>query len=90
MKVQRVIEKSHKFAKPFRVTNGRKFRLKDIDPGDTLGLGSEDKPRAREALAVGTQALAELPDKLYAMALLHPFRSSVQGAILHADSHRHH
>jgi PPK2 family polyphosphate:nucleotide phosphotransferase len=66
MKVQRVIEKSHKFAKPFRVTNGKKFRLKDIDPGDTLGLGSEDKPRAREALAVGIQALAELQDKLHA------------------------
>jgi PPK2 family polyphosphate:nucleotide phosphotransferase len=66
MKVQRVIKKSHKFAKPFRVTNGKKFRLKDIDPGDTLGLGSEDKPRAREALAVGTQTLAELQDKLYA------------------------
>ena len=66
MKVQRVIEKSHKFAKPFRVTNGKKFRLRDIDPGDTLGLGSEDKPRAKEALAVGIEALADLQDKLYA------------------------
>jgi len=49
MKVERVIKRSHTFAKPFRVTNGKKFRLKDIDPGDTLGLGSEDKPRARKA-----------------------------------------
>jgi hypothetical protein len=49
MKVERVIKRSHTFAKLFRVTNGKKFRLKDIDPGDTLGLGSEDKPRARKA-----------------------------------------
>jgi PPK2 family polyphosphate:nucleotide phosphotransferase len=66
MKVERVIKRSHKFAKPFRVTNGKKFRLKNIDPGDTLGLGSEDKPRAKEALAVGIRALAALQDKLYA------------------------
>jgi hypothetical protein len=44
----RASHQEDKFAKPFRVTNGKKFRLKDIDPGDTLGLGSEDKPRARE------------------------------------------
>src|SRR6266446_2893731 len=42
------------------------FRLKDIDPGETLGLGSEDKPRAKEALAMGVTALAQLQDMLYA------------------------
>jgi hypothetical protein len=26
------------------------FRLKNIDPGDTLEFTSEDKPRAKEAL----------------------------------------
>jgi len=93
MKVQRVIEKSHKFAKPFRVTNGKKFRLKDIDPGDTLGLGSEDKPRAREALAVGIRALAALQDKLYAQdkwAVLAIFQAldaaGKDGAIKHVMS----
>jgi len=53
-------------AKPFRVTDGDGFRLKDIDPGDTLNFKSEDKPRAKEALAAGIQALASLQDMLYA------------------------
>jgi PPK2 family polyphosphate:nucleotide phosphotransferase len=66
MKTKEVIEKSRKFAKPFRVVDGKNFRLKKCDPGDTLGFGSEDKPRAKEALEIGVQALAELQDMLYA------------------------
>jgi PPK2 family polyphosphate:nucleotide phosphotransferase len=62
----RFFKKARQLAKPFRVTDGRRFRLKDIDPGDTLNLKSEDKPRAREALAAGIQALANLQDMLYA------------------------
>ena len=54
------------FAKPFRVTDGSNFRLKDVDPGDTLGIGSPDKSRAKEALATGVEALAQLQDMLYA------------------------
>jgi PPK2 family polyphosphate:nucleotide phosphotransferase len=61
-----LIKRARKFAEPFRITNGKKFRLKQIDPGDTLHLESEDKPRAKEALAMGVQVLAELQDKLYA------------------------
>jgi PPK2 family polyphosphate:nucleotide phosphotransferase len=57
---------SREIAKPFRVTDGDRFRLKDIDPGDTLDLKSEDKPRAKEALATGVEALADLQDMLYA------------------------
>jgi PPK2 family polyphosphate:nucleotide phosphotransferase len=60
-----LIKRSHKFANPFRVKDGS-FRLKDIDPGDTLHLTSEDKPRAKEALAMGVSLLAELQDMLYA------------------------
>src|SRR5512137_951396 len=59
-------KKARQLAKPFRVTDGSRFRLKDIDPGDTLNLKSEDKPRAREALAAGIDALATLQDMLYA------------------------
>lgn len=66
MKTKEVIKKARKFAEPFRVTNGAKFRLKDCDPADTLDLKAEDKPRAKEALAIGVQALAELQDVLYA------------------------
>jgi len=66
MNTKDIIKRSRGFAKPFRVTDGKAFRLKDIDPGDTLEFDSEDKPRAKEALAVGVEALAELQDMLYA------------------------
>jgi PPK2 family polyphosphate:nucleotide phosphotransferase len=59
-------KEARELAKPFRVTDGDGFRLKDIDPGDTLNLKSEDKPREQEALATGVQALASLQDMLYA------------------------
>ena len=59
-------KEARKLAKPFRVTDGDGFRLKDIDPGDTLKLNSEDKPREQEVLATGVQALASLQDMLYA------------------------
>ena len=66
MKTKQVIEAAHRISKPYRVTNGKKFRLKDVDPGDTGELKSEDKPRAKEALQTGVGALAELQDMLYA------------------------
>jgi PPK2 family polyphosphate:nucleotide phosphotransferase len=63
--IKSLIKRARKFAKPFRVTHDG-FRLKDIDPDDTLDLTSEDKPQAKEALAMGTDVLAELQDMLYA------------------------
>src|SRR4051812_9522565 len=66
MKTKRIIKLSHELSKSYRVTDGKKFRLKDVDPGDTGDLKSEDKPRAKEALQNGTRALAELQDVLYA------------------------
>src|SRR4051794_39684393 len=51
---------------PFCVTKGKKFRLADIDPGDTLKFKGEDKPKAKEALALSVEALSALQDKLYA------------------------
>lgn len=61
-----LIKRAHKLIRTFRVEDGDRFRLKDVDPGDTLGFTSEDKPRAKEALAIGVEALAELQDRLYA------------------------
>jgi PPK2 family polyphosphate:nucleotide phosphotransferase len=66
MKSQDIMWGARKFASPFRITDGDKFRLKDFHPDDTLSLKSEDKPRAKEALAMGVKVLAELQDKLYA------------------------
>ncbi len=66
MITRKLIKQAHALAEPFLVNRGEKFRLKDFDPGDTLGRTSTDKPRAKEALVIGIQALAELQDKLYA------------------------
>src|SRR5204863_2075672 len=61
-----IIKRASGFAKPFRISKGRDFRLKDVDPNETLEFTKEaDKPRAKEALATGVTALAELQDKLY-------------------------
>jgi PPK2 family polyphosphate:nucleotide phosphotransferase len=93
MKLDKVIGKSRELADPFRVTGKGKFRLKDFDPGDTGGLGQEDKPRAKEALQTGVEALMQLQDKLYAQdrwALLLVFQAmdaaGKDGAIKHVMS----
>ncbi len=66
MKNKEFVKRARKFAKPFCVTDGKEFRLKHFDPADTLGLKSEDKPKAQEALKNGIEVLSELQDKLYA------------------------
>jgi PPK2 family polyphosphate:nucleotide phosphotransferase len=53
-----------KLARPYKVDHGKKFRLKDFNPGDT---GNEHfKDQAKDLLAQGIASLAELQDKLYA------------------------
>jgi len=66
MKTKEVIKKARGLAEPFRVTKGKNFRLKEVDPDDTLDFTKEDKAQSKEALANGVMALAELQDKLYA------------------------
>ena len=66
IKNKEMIKKARALCEPFRITKGNKFSLKDIDPGDTLGFKSEDKPRAKKALAMGVSLLAEMQDILYA------------------------
>jgi PPK2 family polyphosphate:nucleotide phosphotransferase len=66
MNTKRIRKLSRKLSAGYRIDDGRKFRLKDVDPSDTGELKSEDKPRAKEALAIGVGALADLQDKLYA------------------------
>ena len=60
------LKKIHKFVEPYRITKGSKFRLKNVDPGDTHGLKSESKGRAKEALASGVEWLADEQERLYA------------------------
>jgi len=66
MKLKRLISVARKIARPYCVRKGEKFRLKDWDPGDTAGYTSEVKPRAKQALQTGVQALSELQEVLYA------------------------
>ena len=49
---------------PFRVTDGKGFRLVDHDPGKTLGLAS--KRDAKDQLERGVEHLAKLQEQLYA------------------------
>ncbi len=58
-------ERVTKILDRYRVTNGRGFRLKNYDPGDTAGLGLE-KTAAQALLQQGVVRLAEMQDKLYA------------------------
>lgn len=91
--MKQIIKLARKLSRPLCITNGKKFRLKDIDPGDTLWLSSEDKDKAKEALAEGIQALTKLQDLLYAQdrwALLLIFQAmdaaGKDGAIKHVMS----
>ena len=61
-----VLKILRKFVEPHRVTRGKRFRLKDHDPGDTHGIGSESKEEAKELLARGVEWLAEAQERLYA------------------------
>jgi polyphosphate kinase 2 (PPK2 family) len=66
MKTKKVVKEARKIEENFRVTNGEKFRLKHVDPGNTLGFKAEDKPRSQEMLARGVEILSRLQDVLYA------------------------
>ena len=60
------IKRCREFCAPYRVTDGDKFALKKFDPDDIGGLEAEDKPRAKEVLALGIKTLADLQERLYA------------------------
>ena len=66
MPMRKVLADAHKLVARYRVTDGKKFRLGDYDPGDTAWLEKSDKSTAQQALRTGVQALAELQDMLYA------------------------
>ena len=58
--------KIDKLLSRYRIEHGKHFRLKDHDPADTHGIGSELKPQAKELLADGVRKLASLQDVLAA------------------------
>jgi PPK2 family polyphosphate:nucleotide phosphotransferase len=93
MKAKEIVKRARKLAEPFRVSDGSKFRLKDVDPSSTLDFTEDDKEGAKEALATGVEALSELQDRLYAQdrwAMLLIFQAmdaaGKDGAIKHVMS----
>jgi PPK2 family polyphosphate:nucleotide phosphotransferase len=54
-----------KLVDPYIIRDGRNFRLKDFDPGDTGGIRT-DKPAAEGLLQDGVARLRDLQEKLYA------------------------
>jgi PPK2 family polyphosphate:nucleotide phosphotransferase len=88
-----MVHRARAISRPFRVNDGRGFRLSQIDPGSTLGFKDGQKARAREMLEQGVEALAALQDVLYAQdswALLLIFQAmdaaGKDGAIKHVMS----
>ncbi|MGO9422763.1 polyphosphate kinase 2 family protein [Roseiarcus sp.] len=60
-----ILDAIRRYTDPYRITKGKDFRLKDFDPGDTLGL-KMDKAEAAESLRRGSEWLAMEQDVLYA------------------------
>src|SRR5687767_9229229 len=56
--------KARDYAKPYRISSGKRFRLAKIDPDETCWVKS--KEQAGEILAEGVKVLSELQEKLYA------------------------
>ncbi|WP_407178673.1 polyphosphate kinase 2 family protein [Bradyrhizobium sp. STM 3562] len=60
-----ILDRIQKYIRPYCVSIGKDFRLKNFDPADTSGLVL-DKGEASELLRRGTEWLAEEQDMLYA------------------------
>jgi PPK2 family polyphosphate:nucleotide phosphotransferase len=84
-------DKLREIAEPYRIDDGKSFRLKQVDPGETRGFDS--KARAVDALQQGIERLSGMQEKLYAQdrrALLLIFQAmdaaGKDGAIKHVMS----
>jgi PPK2 family polyphosphate:nucleotide phosphotransferase len=59
-----LLKAARRLSDPYKITNGRTFKLKNISPGETRGLKS--KPEAQAELQRGVRLLCEMQEKLYA------------------------
>ena len=66
MKLDEITKRAKNLAQAFRVADGKKFRLKAIDPADTAWLKAEQKEQAKQALEEGVHAISHLQEMLYA------------------------
>ncbi|MGH7682219.1 MAG: polyphosphate kinase 2 family protein [Candidatus Eiseniibacteriota bacterium] len=87
------VKRCRTLSRPYRVVDGKGFRLADSDPRDTGPLRAGDKPQVKEAMQLGIETMATLQDMLYAQdrwALLLIFQAmdaaGKDGAIKHVMS----
>ena len=66
MPTDKQLDRIHKIIKPYCITDGKSFKLKDIDPDDTGDFDKDDKENFKLALEDGIKMLRELQEKLYA------------------------
>jgi PPK2 family polyphosphate:nucleotide phosphotransferase len=66
MSLKNIIKLSRDLSHTYKITEGKDFKLKRIDPGDIGDLEADDKQKAKDALVKGIKALASLQDMLYA------------------------
>jgi PPK2 family polyphosphate:nucleotide phosphotransferase len=64
--MKNLLKNAKKLASAFCVKDGSKFRLKDFDPAETLGIKSEDKLEAASTLKQGVEQISRLQERLYA------------------------
>ena len=62
---QEILDRIQKYVHPFCITDGKGFRLKDFNPGDTCGL-TLDKGQASDLLTQGIKWLSQEQSMLYA------------------------
>jgi PPK2 family polyphosphate:nucleotide phosphotransferase len=66
MSLATIAHRARELTRPYRVADGKGFRLRDADPGDTGSLDRRDKESVKQRLAEGVEVLARLQDMLYA------------------------
>lgn len=66
MSLKLLLQSISELVEPYRVTNGKRFKLSDFDPASTGGFQSEVKEAAKDMLLRGIERLAHLQVKLYA------------------------
>jgi PPK2 family polyphosphate:nucleotide phosphotransferase len=60
------VKRCREFTARYRIADGRKFKLSNIDPRDIGDLVAENKPEAKDLLVSGVETLAELQERIYA------------------------
>ena len=66
MKLTALLKRAKQLSRPYRITDGARFRLADHDPADTGPHDAGGKDAAAESLAEGIAALSTLQEMLYA------------------------